>query len=111
METRARRRLQLERIQREQEEIMAQQQVLDFTAAIQAFTLANPTVAAAAVPFALLPGAANRDVLDWNKSEAMKYFNKATSPLDTKFGFEESSSVRFSSRFERRHAFSVGMSY
>jgi hypothetical protein len=33
--------------------------------------------AAASVPFALLPGKANLQPLDWTKVESMKLFNKA----------------------------------
>ena len=54
-------------------------------AIINAANAAAANAAPAAVPFALLPGAANSKPLDWAKSEAMKLFNKAVTAIDTKF--------------------------
>jgi hypothetical protein len=45
--------------------------------------------ATATVPFALLPGEANVQPLDWSKAESMKLFNKAITAIDTKFALSE----------------------
>jgi uncharacterized small protein (DUF1192 family) len=64
-------------------------------AATASTNAANLTAAAvvppatAVVPFALLPGEANVDPLDWTKAESMKLFNKATTAIDTKFSLIE----------------------
>jgi hypothetical protein len=59
-------------------------------AAIAAVPAAAPIPPAAAqAPFAVMPGAANVNVLDFNQSDALKLFNKAIAALDTKFDLEE----------------------
>jgi hypothetical protein len=51
---------------------------------------AAPVVPAAAqAPFAVMPGAANPNVLDYNKTDALKLFNKAIAALDSKFDLAE----------------------
>jgi hypothetical protein len=44
-----------------------------------------PAVQPAIVPFAAWPGLANNRVLNFEFPHDLKYFNKATSPLTTKF--------------------------
>lgn len=54
------------------------------------------------VPFALLPGAANVNPLDWSKAEAMKLFHKATFALDPKFGMKEETLRTFIEQIRER---------
>jgi hypothetical protein len=44
---------------------------------------------AAQAPYAVMPGAANTNVLDFNKPDALKLFNKAITALDVKFDLVE----------------------
>jgi hypothetical protein len=50
---------------------------------------APPVQANVQNPFALLPGAADTGALDFTKSEAIKLFNKAITPLDPKYNLSE----------------------
>jgi hypothetical protein len=59
-------------------------------AAIAAVPAAAPIQPAAApAPYAVMPGAANPNILDFNQSDALKMFNKAIAALDTKFDLAE----------------------
>jgi hypothetical protein len=55
------------------------------TAAVQAPAQQLPPILPNPVPFALNPGAAMNNVLDFTKSQDMKYYSKATTGLSTKF--------------------------
>lgn len=69
------------------------QAIIDAANANQAATVAAAAAAVpaaqAASPFALLPGDARADPLDYKKPEDMKVFNKAVSGADTKFDMKE----------------------
>jgi hypothetical protein len=69
----------------------AAQQAQDFINAVLALAAqaAQNPPPVQVVPFALLPGAANRNALDWGKREDMAMFNRAIEPLETKFGLQE----------------------
>jgi hypothetical protein len=58
--------------------------------AVAAVPAAAPVVpAAAASPYAVMSGAANPNVFDFNKSDALNLFNKAITALDNKFDLAE----------------------
>jgi hypothetical protein len=59
-------------------------------AALAAVPAAAPIQQASAPsPYAVMPGAANPNILDFNQSDALKMFNKAIAALDTKFDLAE----------------------
>jgi hypothetical protein len=64
---------------------------------------AAPVVPVAAqAPFAVMPGAANPNVLDFSKTDALKLFNKATTALDTKFDLVEEKKRTFLEQVRER---------
>lgn len=63
---------------------------------------AVPAGGAAAVTFALMPGAADNNVLNFNKSEAIKLFHKAIQPLDPKFTLAEENLRTFMEQVRER---------
>jgi hypothetical protein len=72
--------------------IMDPSQMQDFVTALIAAATASTNAAnltAANAPFALLPGKAITDPLDWTKAESMKLFNKAIAAIDTRFSLVE----------------------
>ena len=72
----------------------AAQQAQDFINAVLALAAQaaqNPPAPplAPVVPFALLPGASNRNALDYSRREDMAMFTRAIEPIETKFGLNE----------------------
>ena len=64
------------------------QDFIDAVLAIAAAAAANPPPAVA-VPFALLPGAANINAIDFNTRAGNAMFDRAIAPLDIKYGLQE----------------------